>query len=65
MDEILYTGRHPDVITCATFSDYLLRGLGLAGVQILLFSHTFVVVLTNTVVSVDWLAKHMASYSKQ
>ena len=37
LDKILQDGRYPDIITCANFGDDRLRGLGVAGGQILPF----------------------------
>jgi len=41
LGQILQNGRYPDVITCATFGEDRLRGLGVAGGQSLPFSIDF------------------------
>jgi len=47
LDQILQSGRHPDVITCANCGENRLRGLGLAGSQICPSPLTLIVALTT------------------
>jgi len=48
VDEILCIDRHPDIINCANFCDYRLKGSGVVGIKFCHFAHRFAVVLTDT-----------------